>query len=70
MIPKVGRKVRITAPSLGLRRSVGILRGVDDQNLLVEFSLTQPPVHVATDEVRTLEVSSGRESHLRTDFSL
>ena len=37
-ITRVGDRVRITAPDMGLTEAVGTLREVDGQNLLVEFN--------------------------------
>ena len=64
-ITRVGDRVRITAPDMGLTEAVGILREVDGQNLLVEFNGTRPQVHLAADEVEKLEVSFGQKSRTR-----
>jgi len=63
-IPSVGRKVRVTAPSLGLNSSVGIVREMGEGTLVVDFSPERGTIPVGADAIRTLEVPAGQSSRV------
>jgi hypothetical protein len=63
---QVGDKIRVTATRVGLKRSVGVLREMEDGVLVIDFGQAEGARRVRVDEIRRMEISFTRSSHVLT----